>query len=183
MGKFAVSFRRMKPLRAQVTIGMLIALQLALKLVASYQLSPSIRISFDYLVHVLIRALFGPTAGLLSGAVTDVLGHFIKPTGPYFPGFTVSAMLNGVIYGLYFYEEKTSWPRILLAQLTVVVVVNLLLNTLWISMLYGSSYWVLLPARALKNGVQFLADVALLSAMMYLLLPRIRQLARIDSLK
>ena len=178
--KFSDSLRQMKSLRAQVAIAMLIALQLALKQVASVQVSQSMRVSFDYLAHVMVSALFGPTAGVLSGAVTDVLGHFIKPTGAYFPGFTVSAMLNGAIYGLLFYREKPHWGRVLLAQGLICLIVNILLNTLWITMLYGSIYAVILPARALKNLIQFVPDVILLMAMMYLLLPRVKALAKLE---
>ncbi len=178
--KFPDSLRQMKSLRAQVAVAMLIALQLAVKQVASIQVSQSMRISFDYLVHVVISALYGPAAGVLSGAVTDVLGHFIKPTGPYFPGFTVSAMLGGAIYGLAFYHEEPHWLRVLLAQGLICLMVNTALNTLWISMLYGSSYAVILPARALKNLIQFVPDAILLTALVYLLLPRVKALARLE---
>ena len=38
------------------------------------------------------------------------------------------------------------------------LIVNVLLNTLWISMLYGKGIMVLLPARALKNLIMWPID-------------------------
>ena len=44
--------------------------------------------------------LFGPGVGGAVGALSDILGYAVRPTGPYFPGFTVTAALSGVIFGL-----------------------------------------------------------------------------------
>ena len=44
------------------------------------------------------------------------------------------------------------------AKFIVMLTVNVLLNTLWISMLYGKGIMVLLPARALKNLIMWPID-------------------------
>ncbi len=44
----------------------------------------------------------------------------------------------------------------------VVVICNVLMNTLWMSMLYGKAFMVLLPARTLKNMVMWPVDSLLL---------------------
>ncbi len=46
----------------------------------------------------------------------------------------------------------------LAAKFIVMLTVNVLLNTLWISMLYGKGIMVLLPARALKNLIMWPID-------------------------
>ena len=45
--------------------------------------------------------------------------------------------------------------RVLAAELTVSVICNMLLGTLWLSMLYGKAFMVLLPARVVKNLVMW----------------------------
>ena len=51
-----------------------------------------------------------------------------------------------------------SQKRVLAAKFIVMLTVNVLLNTLWISMLYGKGIMVLLPARALKNLIMWPID-------------------------
>ena len=108
--------------------------------------------------------LFGPVAAALQGAMSDILGFLLKPTGPYFPGFTISAALGGVIYGLFLFESDRKLWQIVLARAVIMVLVNIMLNTLFLTMLYGPSQAALLPVRALKNAMQFPIDCLLLTA-------------------
>lgn len=44
--------------------------------------------------------LFGPVWGGVAGGLTDLLGFFLHPDGPFIPWITVTATLGGVIKGL-----------------------------------------------------------------------------------
>lgn len=178
MHKIRSSLRCLRSVRALVTLACLIGLQVALKLVVSIQITPTVRISLDYLVHVAASALFGPVAGVLCGGLGDFLGWVVHPTGPFNPGFTLSAMVNGLIYGLMLYECRPSWRRTLLAQALVVVITNLCLNTLWLQLFYGKAFLAILPLRALKNLIQYPVDAALMCALMSQL-PRLRKIVRL----
>ena len=169
MNKIRSSLRRLASLRTLVTVACLTGLQVALKLVISIQVTQTVRISLDYLVHVAVSAMFGPAAGVLSGAAADLLGWLVHPTGPFNPGFTLSAMVNGLIY-----ERPFSWKRTLLAQALVVLITNLCLNTLWLQLYYGKAFFAILPLRALKNLIQYPID----AAMMCVLLSQLPRLAR-----
>ena len=46
----------------------------------------------------------------------------------------------------------------LAAKLVVAVLCNILLGTLWLSMINGKGYLALLPARAVKNLIQWPVD-------------------------
>ena len=94
MNKIRSSLRRLASLRTLVTVACLTGLQVALKLVISIQVTQTVRISLDYLVHVAVSAMFGPAAGVLSGAAADLLGWLVHPTGPFNPGFTLSAITS-----------------------------------------------------------------------------------------
>ena len=89
--------------------------------------------------------------GCLFSGILDVVKYFLKPSGPFFFGFTFNAMLASFMYGCFYYRKKLTIKRVLAAKFIVMLTVNVLLNTLWISMLYGKGIMVLLPARALKN--------------------------------
>lgn len=46
----------------------------------------------------------------------------------------------------------------LLAKFVVFLVVNVILSTLWLDMLYGKGFLALLPMRALKNVIMWPID-------------------------
>ncbi len=85
----------------------------------------------------------------------------IAPTGPFFPGFTFNAVLSGMIYGLILYKHPVTVPRVLFSQFLVKVFVNLLLNTYWLSILYGKGFMMMLPARVVSNAVMLPIDTVL----------------------
>ena len=74
----------------------------------------------------------------------------IYPPAEYFPGFTLTALLTGLIFGLLLYRKPVTVPRVLLASAVVCIALNLLLDTLWLDIMYGNSFIALLPARAVK---------------------------------
>lgn len=62
---------------------------------------PALRIGFGSLPIIISGILFGPLVGGVVGTVADLIGFMLNPMGgAYFPGFTISAALNGVIPGL-----------------------------------------------------------------------------------
>lgn len=114
-----------------------------------------IKIGFSTISNQFVYYLFGPVVGGAFGGALDVLKYLIKPTGAFFPGFTFSAMVAGVLYGLFLYKKPISLGRILIAELVVSAVCNMLLGTLWLSMLYGKAFMVLLPMRVVKNLIMW----------------------------
>lgn len=140
---------------------MLLAIEVLLGMVASIPIGPNVRISFGYLSRAVVGMLFGPAAAI-NGALSDILGSIIHPIGPYFPGFTLTGFVGGLIYGYMLYERRPSLSRVLLAKLLIDVACNLLLNTLWLDLLYGKAFWAILPARFFKNLLQYPVDVLLL---------------------
>lgn len=151
---------------------MLLAMQVLLSFI-SIPIGDMLRVSFGYIALATTGMLLGPVTAAASGALADILGFLIKPTGPYFIGFTITGLVSGTIYGLMLHDRQPSIKRILLTKLLIDVVCNLFLNTLWLNILYGKAFFVILPARALKNLVQYPVDVLLL----YPLLTRIYKLS------
>ena len=105
--------------------------------------------------------LFGPVAGCAVAGLADIISYIMKPIGAFFPGLTLSAMAGSVIYGVILYRKPLSLGRVILANGLVTVFINLLLNTYWMTVLYGDAFMVLFPARALKQALMFPIDVIL----------------------
>lgn len=76
------------------------------------------------------------------------------PIGPYFPGYTLSAFLSGIIYGLFLYGRKATVLRSFLAALCSLTVCSLGLNSLWIYLTTsGVTLIGLMPQRLVQYAV------------------------------
>lgn len=137
--------------------------------------------------------LFGPWTGFLIGALIDVCGYFIKPMGAFFPGFSISAGLAGVIYGLFLYKKWWESPggrtrgqallrrgsrglvcRILLAHLFKTVLISLLLNCFWLSFYYGMPFWTVFLGSLPKEAINFPIE----SCLIYITVKILRTISR-----
>lgn len=128
-----------------VCCALLIALQVVLSRFLSFQ-TWNLKIGFSFVPVVLAARLFGPVASMLVYGIGDVVGTFMFPVGAYFPGFTVSAVLSGLIYGL-FLNRKSSPLRIIGSAVLNQLICSFLLNSLWISIAYGAPFLSQLATR------------------------------------
>ena len=124
--------------------------------------SQLLEVGFDFLAVAAIGYLCGPWVAGLSGIVTDLLGYILRPNGPYFPGWTLSAILVGVLYGLWLYRRPIKLWRVVLCKLNMVLLFNFLLTPLWLHITYGQSFVVLSSLRLVKNVIKFPLDILLL---------------------
>ena len=135
-----------------VIMGFMIALEIVLSKLVSINLS-FLRIGFGFLPIAILAILYGPLWSGLAYAIGDIIGGFLFPTGAYFPGFTLTAFLTGVLFGLVLYKKKISFARALVACALVCIICNLLINTYWLTFIIGKGYGVLLASRAIKELV------------------------------
>lgn len=108
------------------------------------------RLSFGFVVTAIASALYGPLWSSLVAGMADIIGTLISGYA-YFPGFTVSAVLGAMIYGYFFYDKKVTVKRVVIAQLLIMVVVNTILNTYWLTILYKTPFLAALPIRIIKE--------------------------------
>ena len=135
-----------------VVMALLIALEIILTRFLSIE-TPTMRIGFGFLPVAIMAILYGPWWTGAAGIVGDLVGMMLFPKAAFFPGFTLTAFLTGVIYGLFLYKKPVSWKRTFVAVLTVNVICSLCLDTIWLSMMYGDSFLVLLPMRLVKAAI------------------------------
>ena len=64
-----------------------------------------IKTGFSTIANQFVYYLFGPVVGGCFGGALDILKFIIKPTGAFFPGFTIGAVAGGVLYGCFFYKR------------------------------------------------------------------------------
>ncbi len=154
---FTASFQELRQVRTVTVMAMFAAIAVVLGMF-SVEIGPYIRIGFSSIPNGLVSYLFGPVAGSLFAGTLDIIKYVIKPSGAFFPPMTLVTMLAGLIYGCMYYKKSITLPRVLAAKFLVMLICNVILNTLCLSMLYGKGFFVLLPARALKNLIMWPVD-------------------------
>jgi ECF transporter S component (folate family) len=146
-----------------VLCGLMGALAIALNYTSSFYITPYIRIGFSGLPNRIIEFLLGPGIGAIFGGVMDILKYITKPDGgAFFFGYTFNAIVAGLIYGSILYKKPVKLWRVFTAELLIKLIVNCGLNTLWLSVMNGKAFMVLLPARLIKNAAFLPVDTAIL---------------------
>ena len=91
-----------------VEISLLIALEVILTRFCSIY-TGVLRIGFGFLPVAIIAMMYGPISAGVAYAIGDILRMMIFPSGSYFPGFTLTAFLTGVIYGVVLCKHPKTW--------------------------------------------------------------------------
>lgn len=68
----------------------------------------AVKITFAPPFTMIVGIICGPVMGLFSGALVDLIPALIKPAGPYFPGFTISAALTALMVSLMYRHFKSN---------------------------------------------------------------------------
>ena len=139
-----------RSLRSICHLAILVALEVVLNRFLSIQ-TPFLKIGLSFVPVVMGSMLYGPVGGAIVGGLGDMIGALLFPFGPYHPGFSVCGAVMGAAYGLFMFvgsarfdnrERLRLWPNVIVPVVFNCAVIGLVLNTLWVSQLYGSrTYW------------------------------------------
>lgn len=133
-------------------LGVLMGLRIALSRF-SIMIGPNNRLAFGFIIASIIGMLFGPWVAGFSSVGTDLLTSFLFGTqgGPFFIGFTLTAFVGGAVYGLFLHRKNVKWYHILLAVLLNSVLANIVMNTMWMNILFDTPIPALLATRIPQN--------------------------------
>ena len=114
-------------------------------------------ISFSFVPIMMSAIWLGPKYSTAIALLGDLLGAILFPFGPYFPGFTISSAISGLIYGIFLYNKgKQMGNKKLLIRLTIsstiqLIIVNIFITSLWIHILYGKAYVAIMASRIITQ--------------------------------
>ena len=105
--------KKLKDVLVLTSAAMVLAIAIALGFF-KIPITQLIEIRFDTLALATAGQMFGPAVGLMIGALSDLGGFLIRPTGPFFPGFTISAAITDLGFikwkdALQAAPNRTSW--------------------------------------------------------------------------
>ena len=146
--------------RLIIYIGLLTAAEIVLNRFLSVN-AWNLKIGFNFVPIAIAAILFGPLWGGVVAALGDFLGALLFPIGPYFPGFTLTAFLMGMMLGLFLFKKRGILRTIIPVAINQLIL-GLLLNSLWISILYGRVFaaWNDYKAVDPESGFLHLSHIA-----------------------
>ena len=100
---------------------------------------------------------------MMAGGIIDTVGFLLAGYGePYFPGYLLSAVLSGLIYGVMLYRREPTVLRLIVLRLLINYGSNVLLGSVWKAMLYGKGYLYYFTSGMVKNTVLLPLEVFLM---------------------
>ena len=139
------------------SLAMLTALEVILSRLVPVVSSQQIKVSFAFVPVAIAAYLYGIKGGALVAGISDVIGALMFPVGEFFPGFSLTAILEGVCFGIFLgklFDGKTNdFVRSVIPVTIIQVFLSLGLNTFWISYMYHSPYLGVLAPRIVQTLV------------------------------
>ena len=146
-----------------ITLSVLVAMDVVLTRFLSIN-AWNTRIGFGFVPMVIAAMMYGPLSAGIVAALADFIGAILFPTGPYFPGFTFSVFLMGIVFGLFLYKDRSFW-RVVVSVLITQFVISLFLTKYWVSCLYGANYKALLATRVVQSAIISAAQIIVIPLM------------------
>ncbi len=160
---FLDSLRSIKDLRVLCASALLVAIYVALYSV-KMPLSPDLRITFTFIPIAVAGWLFGICPAIIVAVLGDILGCLWFPQGAYFPGFTLTSLLTGFVFGAFLYKKEARAMIIssIVSKTIITVFLNIILNAVWISYLQGKAVYIVMIGRIVKNLLLLPVEIILM---------------------
>lgn len=136
-----------------------------------------IEIRFGFIAIAAAAALCGPVMAAMAAVIGDILGTLVFYGGGFFWGYTFSWALMGLVFGLFFYKEKISIPRVIGAMLFNTFIINLIFTTKWEQMMGFGTFEALFLKRFVLNLVMLPVNTILLAPVLRIVCSVYRRLA------
>ena len=143
----------------------IMAMMIALKVILSSFYIPigeNLHITITFILVAIEASILGPGAGMLSGAITDIVSFMLFPDGAFFIGYVLTSMLGELVYGLFFYQKEVTLKNIIPAKIVINYFVNVCVGSLWSYMLYSKGYLYYFTKSIIKNTTLLPIEILIL---------------------
>lgn len=148
-----------------VLFAVMLAAEIILSRFLTVYITQNIKISLAF-IPLAIACRRNIVGGVAVGALGDFIGAMLFPVGPYFPGFTLTAAVNAVIYSIVLRGDikgKVGFAKGAIAAVLHQLIGGVVLNTVWLCYLYGSPVKVVAISRLIMAAVMIPVQILLLS--------------------
>lgn len=145
----------MNKLRKTILAALLLAAEIVLNRFLSIR-TPIVTIGFSFIPMILTAMLLGPVYCVVNSVLADLIGALLFPSGAFFPGYTFTALMMGLIHGLllnksYKKSIKQFTLRVIISCVLVSLICSAGLNTLWVWVTTKKAAFAIIPTRLLKE--------------------------------
>ncbi len=116
---------------------------------------------------------------IISG-LGDLIGALLFPFGAYFPGYTLSSAIVGLVYGLFLYEDnekkmsdKKYLIKLIISSIVVLLGIELFLTGLWVHITAGKANFAVIGTRVVAKLIMLPIQVIVMFALRKLLKPAV----------
>lgn len=142
-----------------ILASILVALNIILERLLAYSVWNQ-TISFSFVTIGFAAVYLGIPYAAIIATLGDLIGSILLPFGPYFFGFTLTNLIAGAITGIFLYKNA-NWIKIILSVFINKIVCSLVLNTIWISILYRGgldAFPVVFVSRIPSAAIMFVIE-------------------------
>lgn len=140
-----------------VSLAMFMAMDLVLR---RFSFGTSfVKLGPAFIATILMAYYLGPWIAAIGAALCDQINVLIFSPGVNFLGFTLTAIVAAIIYGLFFSQKPVRLWRVAVAVLAVTLLCNVLMNTLWLQMM-GTPWQGIIGVRLIKDAIVYPIQVA-----------------------
>ena len=150
----------MSKIKKTVLAALLLALLIVLSRFASIQ-TQLLVINAGFVPIVMSAIWLGPKYSMLIAALGDFIGAILFPFRSYFPCFTLSEAITGLIYCILlkwdFNKEinnKKFVICLIISTVLVLVLDGIFLRALWLNILYGKAFFLIVSARLISELIK-----------------------------
>ncbi len=179
---WAEAYKNFRNTKVLILCSMLIALHIAIS-TFYIQVFENLRIYVTFFISATYALVGGPLLALACGFSVDMLGMLIHPSGAFFFGYTLSTMLTGLIYALFFYKTRITLMKIILAKSIVNIFINAILGSVWTTMLFSNGFIYYVSASLTKNLILLPLEIIVLYLVFKAILPMLYRLKLVNSSK
>lgn len=176
------NFQTIPRARKVVLIAGFIAATIVLQRFLAFR-TPIIQINFMLIPIMLSAIMLGWRGSTFVALVADLIGALLFPSGSFFIGYTLTAVLTGFIAGICLYRkgeirlDRTFLVRLALCIVIITGLLNGILNTLWVFLLSGAAGNIIIPLRIAKQLIMAPILYLIMVALMKTFASRMNQLA------
>ena len=155
--------------RKMLILALLMAINVAISSMF-IEVGPNLRLYFTYIVNMIVAANFSLPLVITYAIVEDFIAFFLFPSGPFFLGYTITAVAGCVIYHIFLHKE-INLKNIIISKTLVNIFVNIGLNSLWSSMLFSKGYIYYFSKSVVKNLLMLPIEIIVFYTIYKLLKP------------
>ena len=173
--------RKMPRVRKVILTAILIAATIVLQRLLAFR-TPIIQVNFMFVPVMLAGIMLGWPGATFVTTVSDLIGALLFPSGEFFFGYTLTAILTGFVAGVCLYRpsdvrlDKNFVIRLVICILLITGLLNGGLNTIWVLMMTGDASKIVVPVRIVKQLIMAPVMLATMVAGVKIFSPRINRL-------